>query len=91
MTEEASVVHIPGGLVGAGSVAMVFMLDPDGSSGPCRHRGVKALADFELGFLVGGEDKVVGIEGLVFPSTVVEIEHPLGLGHEERIAREDPA
>src|ERR671920_500886 len=89
-TEELRPVYIPGGQVSQSSLAFVLVLythRPPFTGGQARRAAISSLNG---GLLVGADHVLSFSEGLVFPPTLVEVQHSRGFLSEIRIAREDP-
>ena len=89
--EQLGPVDIPGGQVGPGAAAGVFVLHTQGPARPGGGGWMAAQAGLEGGLLVGADHVLAGAESFAFELAGVEIEDPTGLGAEVGVAGEDPA
>lgn len=91
LAEDSGVMDVPGGLVGAGSMAAILVLDVQWTL-RARGRGRMASStDLVLGLLVGREHEVVSTQRPPLPDPLVEIKDAACFGGEVGVAREDPA
>ncbi len=88
--EELGAMDVPGGQVGPGAPAVIFVFHPHGRP---RLRGAGRMAahpGLDAGLLVGAEHEVLRVQGFSRPLPGVQVEDPPGLGGEVRIAGKDP-
>jgi hypothetical protein len=90
-TEDLGAMDVPGGEVGPGAAALVFVLNASAAAGSSREPRVLADAGLDTGFLVGREHEVTAAQRRPFPAAFVEVEHTAGLGGELWIAGKNPA
>ena len=83
--------HVERRQVGPSAPAGVLMLDPRDPAWSRRRRGVRAASGLDAGFLVGGDDELVGVQRSPLPLASVEVEDPSRFGRKLRVAREEPA
>jgi len=83
-------VNIPGDQVLEGTATLIFVLDPQSSSGSWRQAGVAASTSLDRGLLVGRDHELKGTKTAACELAGIEVEHLPGLCLEVRVAREDP-
>ena len=88
--EQLGAMNIPGGQIGPGTGARVFMLDMDRPTGRGGQSGVLAPPRLDAGLFVSGDDEVTFSEGFASPAPMIEVKNRAGLGCKERVAREYP-
>ena len=89
--EHLGAVHVPGGEIGPGAPALVFVLDIHRPARARRQSRMAPAADLDAGLLVGAQHVVAGPQGQPLPAVLVQIQDPARLGGERGIAGEDPA
>ena len=89
-TEEPGPMHVPSGEVGQRTTPLVFMFDPRRLARPSRPRGMGPYPRLDAGLLVSTQDIFVRTQRVPVPLAVVEVQNPVGLRLEVRIAGEDP-
>ena len=88
--EYLGAVHIPGGQVGQGAAAGVFVFDTRRAVWRRWRAGVLADAGLDGGLLIGADDVLVSCQRGVAETAGVQVEHTRGLGSEVGVAGEDP-
>jgi hypothetical protein len=87
---HGGVVHVERREIGQGAAAPILELDPAGPFWPSRQVVVSAVQGLQLGRLVRADDVLIRAQLAALPAPVVEVQYPLGLGREVRVAWEDP-
>lgn len=82
--------HVPGGQVGGGSAAVVFVVDAHRPGLAWGQGGVAAAAGLDGGLLIGAEHVLVGAGRLAVEDPAVQVEDPGAFGGEVRVPDEDP-
>jgi hypothetical protein len=89
--EDSGLMDVPGGQIGPGSLAHVFVLDTHRAAGLWSGTAVSASAGLNAGLLVGADDEIVPPQWPPLPDAFVEVEDSAGLVGEEGVPGEDPA
>ena len=88
--KQPGAMHIQGGQIGPGAFSFVFMLNLHGPSGLRRHGRMQPPPRLNAGFLVGGDDKFIVAQRMVFPMALVEIQNASGFEGKIRVAWKNP-
>src|SRR6266849_2150193 len=86
-TEDSSLVDVPCGQVGPGSLARLHAR----LARPCGSDAVLAASGLDAGFLVGADYEIGRSQRTTLPDPLVEIKDSAGLAGEVRVPGEDPA
>jgi hypothetical protein len=88
--EQLGPLDIPGGEIGPGTDASIFVFDIDRSAGSGRQSRVLASPRLNARLFIGGDDKIALAERLTAPLAMIEVQDWTGFGCKQRIAREYP-
>lgn len=77
--------------IGPCTTALILMFDLHRRAGLGGLGGIDAGSGLDAGLFIGGQNKFIVLEQLLFPNPFVQIEDTTGFCGELRIARKDPA